>query len=98
MPGNILASGSTALDHCAILSFVPFIVHHCTIVRIYIYIERERINNTWVCGNTRFISSVEHDISQVSAANEKELDEKVCGKLKFEAILGKFIFGCGSTD
>ena len=24
--------------------------------------------------------------------------EKVCGKLKFEAILGKFIFGCGSTD
>jgi hypothetical protein len=30
------------------------------------YIE----NNTWVCRNTRFISSVEHDISQVSAANE----------------------------
>ena len=27
-------------------------------------------NNTWVCGNTRFISSVEHDISRVSAANE----------------------------
>ena len=26
------------------------------------------------------------------------LEEKVCGKLKFEAILGKFIFGCGSTD
>jgi hypothetical protein len=25
---------------------------------------------TWVLGNTRFISSVEHDISQVSAANE----------------------------
>jgi hypothetical protein len=25
------------------------------------------------------------------------LEEKVCGKLKFEAILGKFIFGCGST-
>jgi hypothetical protein len=70
LPGNILASGSTALDHCTILSFVPFIVHHCTIVRIYIYIERERINNTWVRGNTRFISSVEHDISQVSAANE----------------------------
>jgi hypothetical protein len=23
---------------------------------------------------------------------------KVCGKFKFEAILGKFIFGCGSTD
>jgi hypothetical protein len=65
---------------------------------IYIYRERERINNTWVRGNNRFISSVEHDISQVSAANEKELDEKVCGKLKFEAILGKFIFGCGSTD
>ena len=32
----------------------------------YIYIE----NNTWVRGNTRFISSVEHDISRVSAANE----------------------------
>jgi hypothetical protein len=27
------------------------------------YIE----NNTWVLGNTRFISSVEHDISRVSA-------------------------------
>jgi hypothetical protein len=26
------------------------------------------------------------------------LEEKVCGKLKFEAILGKFISGCGSTD
>jgi hypothetical protein len=26
------------------------------------------------------------------------LEEKVCGKLNFEAILGKFIFGCGSTD
>jgi hypothetical protein len=24
-------------------------------------------NNTWVRGNTRFISSVEHDISRVSA-------------------------------
>jgi hypothetical protein len=23
------------------------------------------------------------------------LEEKVCGKLKFEAKLGKFIFGCG---
>jgi hypothetical protein len=31
-----------------------------------LYIE----NNTWVRGNTRFISSVEHDISRVSAANE----------------------------
>ena len=31
-----------------------------------IYIE----NNTWVRGNTTFISSVEHDISRVSAANE----------------------------
>jgi hypothetical protein len=30
------------------------------------YIE----NNTWLRGNTRFISSVEHDISRVSAANE----------------------------
>ena len=30
------------------------------------YIE----NNTCVLGNTRFISSVEHDISRVSAANE----------------------------
>ena len=30
------------------------------------YIE----NNTWVRGNTRFILSVEHDISRVSAANE----------------------------
>ena len=30
------------------------------------YIE----NNTWVRGNTRSFSSVEHDISPVSAANE----------------------------
>jgi hypothetical protein len=35
-------------------------------MKIYYYIE----NNTWVRGNTRFISSVEHDISRVSAANE----------------------------
>jgi hypothetical protein len=35
--------------------------------KVYLYdIE----NNTWVRGNTRFISSVEHDISRVSAANE----------------------------
>jgi hypothetical protein len=26
------------------------------------------------------------------------LEENVCGKWKFEAILGKFMFGCGSTD
>ena len=26
------------------------------------------------------------------------LEENVCGKWKFEAILRKFIFGCGSTD
>jgi hypothetical protein len=26
------------------------------------------------------------------------LEENVCGKWKFEAILGKFIFGCGSPD
>ena len=31
------------------------------------YIE----NNTWVLGNTRFISSVEHDISRVSAAKNE---------------------------
>jgi hypothetical protein len=31
-------------------------------------------NNTWVRGNTRFISSVEHDISRVSAANESGKD------------------------
>ena len=30
------------------------------------YIE----NNTWLHGNTIFISSVEHNISRVSAANE----------------------------
>ena len=35
------------------------------VMRVH-YIE----NNTWVRGNTRFISSVEHDISRVSAANE----------------------------
>ena len=32
----------------------------------FVYLE----NNTWVRGNTRFISSVENDISRVSAANE----------------------------
>jgi hypothetical protein len=26
------------------------------------------------------------------------LEENVCGKWKFGAILGKFILGCGSTD
>ena len=31
-----------------------------------VYIE----NNTWKRGNTRFISSIERDISRVSAANE----------------------------
>jgi hypothetical protein len=36
---------------------------------IYIYIYYIE-NNTWVRGNTRFISSVEHDISLVSAANK----------------------------
>jgi hypothetical protein len=30
-------------------------------------------NNTWVRGNTRFISSVEHDISRMSAANEWDI-------------------------
>jgi hypothetical protein len=38
----------------------------CLIGLLLHYIE----NNTWVRGNTRFISSVEHDISRVSAANE----------------------------
>jgi hypothetical protein len=33
------------------------------------YIE----NNTWARGNTRFISSVEHDISRVSPANEGDI-------------------------
>jgi hypothetical protein len=36
------------------------------VVRVDYIIE----NNTWVRGNTRFISSVEHGISRVSAANE----------------------------
>ena len=35
-------------------------------INVVVYIE----NNTWVRGNTIFISSVEHDISRVSAANE----------------------------
>jgi hypothetical protein len=30
-------------------------------------------NNTWVCGNTRFILSIENDISQVSTANEWDI-------------------------
>ena len=28
-------------------------------------------NNTWVCGNTRFILSIEHDISRVSTAKSE---------------------------
>ena len=32
--------------------------------------EIEIGNNTWVRGNTRFISSVKHDVSRVSPANE----------------------------
>ena len=35
-------------------------------IYIYIYIE----NITWLRGNMKFISSVEQDISRVSAANE----------------------------
>ena len=42
---------------------IPYMQSKCFIQR---YIE----NNTWVRGNARFISSVEHDISRVSAANE----------------------------
>jgi hypothetical protein len=37
-------------------------------------------------------------ISMDHACKCFHLEEKVCGKLKFEAILGKFIFDCGSTD
>ena len=37
---------------------------------MYIIIINYIENNTWVRGNTIFISSVEHDISRVSAANE----------------------------
>jgi hypothetical protein len=40
------------------------------IPRFFIYYIE---NNTWVRGNTKFISSVEHDISQVSAANEWDI-------------------------
>ena len=36
----------------------------------YLPLILEIENNTWVRGNTRSISSVEHDISRVSAANE----------------------------
>jgi hypothetical protein len=38
--------------------------------KIVAIIEKDIENNTWVRGNTRFISSVEHDISRMSAANE----------------------------
>jgi hypothetical protein len=43
-----------------------FGIHRFISGKYIYYIE----NNTWVRGNTRFISSVEHDISRVSAANE----------------------------
>lgn len=46
---------------------------------IYVYIKTSKVvgmrcihaeNNTWVRGNTRFVSSVEYDVSRASAANE----------------------------
>jgi hypothetical protein len=39
-------------------------------IEIFKNVQQYIENNTWVRGNTRFISSVEHDISRVSAANE----------------------------
>jgi hypothetical protein len=59
----------SSLNILAFLSFVfTRLVNYSIeyVLDVVFYIE----NNTWVRGNTRFISSVEHDIPRVSAANE----------------------------
>jgi hypothetical protein len=63
-PLSAIANACIILGFFSIFGFIfkgKYIIIH-----IATYIE----NNTWVRGNTRFISSVEHDISRVSAANE----------------------------
>ena len=57
------------------------------LLRLSEYIE----NNTWVSGNTRFISSVEHDISRVSAANDS-INYRFSTDIKCtEAMIGNWI-------
>ena len=56
-----------------IIAFQTLINHSFWIIYIgrkdySLYNEQK---NTWVLGNTRFISRVENDISRVSATNEK---------------------------
>ena len=53
------------------LSAIRPIVFHAKTCQTYTYIPIKLRNNTWVRGNTRFISSVEHDISRVSACSER---------------------------
>jgi hypothetical protein len=58
-----------------ILAFLSFVFTRLVnysieyVLDVVFYIE----NNIWVRGNTRFISSVEHDIPRVSAANEWDI-------------------------
>jgi hypothetical protein len=63
-------SMSVKLARCTAISIgiILFIHSHSSSLDWLVpyYIE----NNTWVHGNTKFILSVEHDISRVSAANK----------------------------
>jgi hypothetical protein len=52
------------------IAFYSITLSFIAILRPQVYLIE---NNTWVRGNTRFISSVEHDISRVSAANEWDI-------------------------
>ena len=59
--------------HQVTRNFCDYFHSSCVLMHMLFIINLMKVyieNNTWVRGNTRFISSVEHDISRVSAANE----------------------------
>ena len=66
--------GPTVINIAQILHLSNFFELKRSLVYIHLQLRTRKVldieNNTWVRGNTRFISSVEHDISRVSAANE----------------------------
>ncbi len=54
--------------------FLESLIVSCALVNYYTYSSSLNIENiTWLRGNMKFISSVEQDISRVSAANEDKL-------------------------
>ena len=48
---------------------IVFFISYTPICSLSIYVE----NNTWICGNMKFISSVDQDISRVSKTNEWDI-------------------------